>query len=159
MEDVLLSNETPEIENGGFVFREEATSPEMTVADSSELGVDAPESNGGEGVELEGLSLDSDLEELRDEFPELAARESVSELDNPTRYAALRELGLTPREAYLATAKRTPRQDTRSHLSDSFHGSKAAPISQMTRGELLTARELFSDLSDGQIHELYKRVR
>jgi hypothetical protein len=158
MEDVLLTNEIPESEDGEFAGGE-APVPEATVADGSEFTEDAIEVKDDAGEVLAKLSLDSDLDELREEFPELATRESVTELDNPTRYASLRELGLTPREAYLATAKRAPRQDTRSHLSDSFHGTKAAPLSQMTRGELLTARELFSDLSDGQIHELYKKVR
>jgi len=105
------------------------------------------------------LTLDSDLGELKREFPELSAKESVSELDSPTRYAALRELGLTPREAYLATAKRIGTTDSRAHLSDSFHGGVRAPISSMSRSELLEARELFSDLDDRQIHELYKKVR
>ena len=158
MEDVLLTNEIPESEDGECAGGE-APVPEATVADGSEFTEDAIEVKDDAGEVLAKLSLDSDLDELREEFPELATRESVTELDNPTRYASLRELGLTPREAYLATAKRAPRQDTRSHLSDSFHGTKAAPLSQMTRGELLTARELFSDLSDGQIHELYKKVR
>lgn len=159
MEDVLLTNEITEVSDGEIAGEKAPVTPEVSVAEEPLFNEESPEVNGGADGALDGLALDSDLDELREEFPELAARESVSELDNPTRYAALRELGLTPREAYLATAKRAPRQDTRSHLSDSFHGSKAAPLSQMTRGELLTARELFSDLSDGQIHELYKRVR
>ena len=109
--------------------------------------------------ENEALVLDGDLTELRQEFPELSSKGSVTELDNPTRYAALRELGLTPREAYLATAKRSARLDSRAHLSDSFHGGVRAPVSSMSRSELLEARELFSDLDDRQIHELYKKVR
>ncbi len=162
MEEKLISPEPLATEEGEFdgeqaslseAFGDEGGATETEITDEGYIEQEHQD------TEDARLSLDSDLDELREEFPELAARESVSELDNPTRYAALRELGLTPREAYLATAKRAPRTDSRSHLSDSFHGTKAAPISQMTRGELLTARELFSDLNDGQIHELYKRVK
>ena len=49
-----------------------------------------------------------DLRALKAEFPELAAIGSITELNAPLRYAELRDLGASPREAYLATAKRRP---------------------------------------------------
>ena len=45
-----------------------------------------------------------DIAELCREFPELKI-DSLTELDNPLRYGALRDMGLTPTEAYLATRK------------------------------------------------------
>ena len=48
-----------------------------------------------------------DLEILRSEFPELSGLSDITQLDNPIRYAALRDIGLDPTEAYLATTKRS----------------------------------------------------
>lgn len=40
-------------------------------------------------------TLSEDIEELRRDFPELRDIESVTELSNPIRYAALRDIGLS----------------------------------------------------------------
>ena len=98
-----------------------------------------------------------DLEELQALFPHLKSKTSITELDNPLRYAALRDLGLSPTEAYMATAKRRT-QDTRSHLRSAHGRSAAAPTSMMTQYELATARELFPGLTDSDLQRLYKRV-
>ena len=87
---------------------------------------------------------------------------SLSELENPARYGALRELGLTAREAYLATT--TPKApishtyDNRSHLRSSVPRTHGAVGEQMSVNEMRAARELFSDLSDSEIVKLYKKV-
>ena len=98
-----------------------------------------------------------DLKSLKSEFPELAAIENITQLNNPLRYAALRDLGLSPAEAYLATAKRAPRRDNRAHLS-AIGTVSYAPQGTMTDSEMSAARELFSDISDAEIRKLYKRV-
>lgn len=99
----------------------------------------------------------SDVSELSSEFPELKDLKDITELNNPLRYAALRDLGLTPREAYLATAKR-PVKDTRSHLIAARGRSAAASIGMMSQDELSAARDLFPSLSDSELQKLYKRV-
>ena len=99
-----------------------------------------------------------DLDELRVLFPHLKNTKSITELDNPLRYAALRDLGLSPKEAYLATSEPIRRYDNRSHLRSSVPKSAAAPSGILTRSELEAARELFSGLSDGEIQKLYKKV-
>ena len=82
---------------------------------------------------------------------------NVTELNNPLRYAALRDLGLSPAEAYLATARRY-KSDTRSHLK-SAHGRNAArSVSGMSYAELTAARDLFPGKNDAEIERLYKRV-
>ena len=58
-----------------------------------------------------------DVEALRGEFPELSEMESITELDNPMRYGMLRDLGLSPAEAYLATSKRRRGTDNRNHVA------------------------------------------
>ena len=103
--------------------------------------------------------IEEDLEVLRTEFAELSALKSILELKNPIRYGALRDLGLTPAEAYLATEGRARRTDNRAHLRSSVPGSTAQSRIDIPRRELEIARELFSDLSDREIHKLYKKVK
>ena len=77
---------------------------------------EAPEEN------TEAASVDyaelvrEDVRALRSEFSELAGLADITELENPLRYAALRDLGLSPAEAYLATARKERARDNRSHL-------------------------------------------
>ena len=99
-----------------------------------------------------------DLKELQALFPHLKNKTSITELDNPLRYAALRDLGLSPKEAYLATSEPIHKYDNRSHLRSSVPKSVAAPRDLLSRNELEAARELFSGLSDGEIQKLYKKV-
>ena len=100
--------------------------------------------------------VSEDLKILREEFSELASISDILELDNPIRYAALRDLGLSPTEAYLATAKRA-KKDNRSHLV----ATRCVSVEKngaMSDAELASARELSSGISDREIRKLYKRV-
>ena len=100
--------------------------------------------------------IKADTEALKARFPELREISDVSELDNPLRYAALRDLGLTPEEAYLATRKRRT-SDNRSHLYPSPTVSKS-DSGAMPESEMRSARELFSEMSDSEIRKLYRKV-
>ena len=100
----------------------------------------------------------SDLEELKREFPELADTESLTDIKNPLRYGALRDLGLSPTEAYLAARGKVSRADNRAHLLHSVP-RHAASGGIMPHEELDRARELFRDMSDTEIQRLYKRVK
>jgi hypothetical protein len=100
--------------------------------------------------------IKADTEALKARFPELSKISDVTELDNPLRYAALRDLGLTPEEAYLATRKRRM-SDNRSHLYPSPSVSKSESET-MPESEMRSARELFSGLSDSEIRKLYRKV-
>ena len=110
-------------------------------------------------VQTEEVSdiLAEDVEELKREFAELSELGDISELSNPTRYAALRDLGLTPREAYLATSP-SKKQDNRSHLRGSPSVNVGRKKSTMTMREWNIARALFEDLDDGEIEKLYRKV-
>ena len=123
----------------------EPSSEETEVSDAN----DAPQ------IDYETV-IAEDLKILRSEFSELANLTDIMNLENPLRYAALRDMGLTPEEAYLATTKRK-KSDNRSHLY------ATRPISSSSQGaisesEMALAREIFSDISDAQIRNLYKRV-
>lgn len=102
--------------------------------------------------------IEEDIATLKGEFPELASLGSITELNDPIRYAALRDLGLSAEEAYLATAKRVKR-DNRAHLTTAYGKNATPPTSTMSQRELSEARELFGNLSDLEIQRLYKRVK
>ena len=100
--------------------------------------------------------VDRDISELKGEFDELSQIRSIGDLPNPTRYAALRDLGLTPREAYLATCR--PKSDGRAHLTSSVPRAAMPPMDRMSKEALMEAREIFSDMDDTEIQRLYKKV-
>ena len=101
--------------------------------------------------------MQSDVEALKAEFPELAGIRDVTDLNNPLRYAALRDMGLSPEEAYLATAKRA-NKDTRSHLKAAYGKSAGASGVTMSPFELAAARDLFPGKNDAELQKLYRRV-
>lgn len=104
------------------------------------------------------FDIDSDIKELKEEFPELSHITSITELQNSIRYAALRDLGLSPGEAYLLTSRRRATYDNRSHLTASVPASAKSPSSAMNHREMEEMRRLFGDISDSEIHKLYKKV-
>ena len=99
-----------------------------------------------------------DLEELSAKFPEARMLKSITALPNALRYAELRDLGLTPTEAYLATGRLRPASDNRAHLNSKVPKGSSERGSYMKISELNSAREIFSSLSDDEIQRLYKRV-
>ncbi len=99
----------------------------------------------------------ADIAELSQEFVELKNLSDITELENPLRYAALRDLGLSAAEAYLATTKNRHKADNRSHLFGMPMVS-SVPSDSMPDRELEAAREIFADISDSQIRKLYKKV-
>ena len=111
-----------------------------------------------EGELVQGFDPDNDLDELKREFPELVATESLSDIEGAVRYGALRDLGLTPSEAYRATRKSAPRANTRAHLSPAVPRMAASPSTGISREELRVMRDVFGDISDSDIRRLYKKV-
>ena len=148
MAEALENEETKEDEN--------LYTPPEDVSLEESHSEDAPSNETPDGEEK---TLDSDLSELVGEFSELSGIESISQMDGALRYGELRELGLTPREAYLATRPRGERPlSSRAHLTPAAPRSARKLTSSMPHKELLMARELFGDLTDAEIEALYKRV-
>lgn len=128
------------------------------VEEKPEVDDSAVEAKGEDvSVDYDAL-IAEDIATLKSAFPELSALDSITELDNPIRYAALRDLGLSAEEAYLATTKRAKR-DNRAHLTTAYGKNATPPASTMSQRELSEARELFGNLSDLEIQRLYKRVK
>ena len=114
------------------------------------------ESGEEEGTDYEALVKD-DMSHLSEEL--LSGEEiNISDLKNPLRYGALRDLGLTPKEAYLATAEPIKHYDNRSHLRSAVPHGAGGGIPQMSMREMEEARNLFCGLSDREIRRLYKKV-
>ena len=122
---------------------------------ASEAPIEDESSSNESGIDYAELAA-RDAQELASEFSELRGLKDITELENPLRYAALRDLGLTPAEAYLATT-RTRKRDNRAHLH-ATRGISASHNTVMTENELAAARELFNGVSDSEIRSLYKRV-
>lgn len=144
--------------------KEELLSTEESGKPSKDAdGTDAGAEASGEEASTDETVIDyealiaEDIASLKAEFPELGDLNSITELNNPLRYAALRDLGLSAAEAYMATAKRRA-PDNRSHLRSAHGRSASAPVGMMSQLELATARELFPDRSDAELQRLYKRV-
>ncbi len=102
--------------------------------------------------------LNADIEELKTTFPELGGMESIDELADPVRFGALRDLGLTAKEAYLASGGKKRTYDNRTHLVSSVPGGARSAADGISRQELDMARDLFDGMSESEIQRLYRKV-
>lgn len=103
-----------------------------------------------------------DLGEIKRLAPALAGLSHLAELPNALRYAALRDAGLSVEEALHAAchAYLAPRSaDNRAHLRSAVPIGAAGTPSRMTATEMREARELFGDLTEGEIERLYARCQ
>lgn len=103
-----------------------------------------------------------DLGEIKRLAPALAGLSHLAELPNALRYAALRDAGLSVEEALHAAchAYLAPRAaDNRAHLRSAVPIGAAGTPSRMTAAEMREARELFGDLTEGEIERLYARCQ
>ncbi len=149
MEESILTDEVLPDNNGqASIPYEEETADDA--AEPQDLSPEAPE--------LQPQDLSGDLDALKAEFPELQYLDDIAKLKNPTRYAALRDLGLSAKEAYLATSEIRAQRDNRAHLGGSVPRAAGAPASAMSARELREARALFGNISDSELLRLYKRV-
>ncbi len=116
-------------------------------------------------------------DEERAELTRLFTEEDVSAVteEDTVRYLALRTLGLSPKEAYLAAngektlARIEGKRQALARLFSAHAASKAhvtsaalgaaASASAMPRDALLEARALFSGMSDREIERLYARAK
>ena len=99
-----------------------------------------------------------DLAEIKRLDPSYAPASHLGELPFAQRFAELRDMGLSVREALAAAAPRFDRTDGRSHLrAVAPRGGKAAPEG-LAASDMKAARSLFYGLSDSEINALYRRV-
>ena len=149
MEETISSGEAYEL-------TDEVNQPTDTVQSTDEG--EASISDGGDEAEVDyAARVEEDLNEIRKQFPTLSALNDISELKNPLRFGALRDLGLTVKEAFLASGGARSSYDNRSHLTASVPKRASSGI-EMSRKEYELAKDLFSTLSDSKIKKLYQRV-
>lgn len=151
MEDTVL-------EGAAEVTPPTATQDASELDDATALAAEATDEAPPEEVDYAAVAQ-ADLEDLKGQFPALGTLASLTELPDPIRYAELRELGLSPREAYLATGG-TPRRksDNRTHLFSSVPRTSARGRDLPSSEQMAEARRLFSDLNDTEIYRLFKKV-
>ena len=151
--DEVTAADTPD----GRTPTEEETPPAVSEGEAAPTAV--PEE--GERPDYQRLA-EEDLAVLRAAVPELAGAASLSALSDPGRYGELREAGLDPLEAYLATEGRRllsrPR-DNRTHLVSSLGRTASSAGDRIGAAELHAARDLFPGLGDGEIEALWRRAR
>ncbi len=163
MIEEMTSGASPDIEDESVPYSPDEIAREDAgaLAEGETLtqdGDDAPDTQTPSYEEMER----ADMEELKRDFPALSSITSLGELENPARYGELRELGLSAREAYLATTtpkvQRALPYDNRSHLRSAIPRAHGGTGEQISAAEMREARELFSELSDSEIVKLYKKV-
>ena len=144
---------------------EESAGSESLEETASEALDEAAEENEDPLIEEAEDSVDyaalaaEDLAELKAQFPALKELPSLAALPNPVRYAELRDMGLSPKEAYLATGGTARRRsDNRAHLLSAVPRASALATNLPSGAEMAEARRLFSNLTDAQICKLYKKV-
>ena len=117
---------------------------------------EAPENEGEEEIDY-AKRVEEDLEEIRRQVPTLYGISDISDLKNPLRFGALRDLGLTVKEAFLASGGAKAVYDNRAHLTASVP-KRASSGMEMSRKEYEVVKDLFSNLSDSEIKKLYQRA-
>ena len=140
-------------ENEELVPRLELLTDEQS-CDGEEVGYELKKSENSEDAD-EVADIAEELENLRAESPEIT--EMREEL-NEERYLELRALGLTPEEAYLASARPKKLRPTTAHLSDSTPRSMKSRETKIPYTELMRARQIFVGMDDSEIQRLYKKV-
>lgn len=114
----------------------------------------------------------ADLAEVHEAFPDSRQYKSISDIPNFARFGQLRDVGLTPKEAYIAAnpdavqksvasaVKQQNLNETKSHLKSNVpKGANNGAGFSMTKAELAQARDLFPDKSTKEIMALYKQIR
>lgn len=113
----------------------------------------------------------ADMNELHSMFPETKDITKLEDIPNCQRYAELRDMGLSVKEAYSAanpegrreavanSVKQQTINASKSHLKSNVPiGAKDTSV-KISRGEMEMYREMFPNKSDKEILALYKKTR
>ena len=149
MQEIIENNEE-------IILPEDASDAPDTVDDIEESDNAEGFTDEADEKAQESFSLTDEIDELRAEHPDVVVANTNVD---PERYQQLRAMGLTMKEAYLATSERSRTADNKRHLTDSMPKSARSPATAMTRREMELARVLFDGMSDEQIKKLYNRVK
>jgi hypothetical protein len=143
------------------LFENEEQIEDVSVEEKSEPAVEdgrVSETEESDSDDYYSRLVDEDLNTLRKSFRELKDLSELSELENPVKFARLRDEGFSAVEAYLECQRVKRTYDNRSHLRSSLPQKRMRDGLAMSKDELIAARELFPDISDAEIQKLYKSV-
>lgn len=130
---------------------------------SAEEAIAAEEDAHEEAEETETDTAE-DTQTLHEAFPETRRFSSPEEMPVYERYAALRSMGLSVKEAYAAANCENMRygasglEGTKSHLRSNVPKGASSGKVSMSRSELAQWRDLFPGKSDREIADLYRRA-
>lgn len=113
----------------------------------------------------------ADLAEVQAAYPDAKAYASVKDFPNFKEFGRLRDLGLSPKQAYIASHPDAVRQnvaaatrqqslnDTKKHLKPAVSKASRDNTITMTKKELAECRDLFPGMSDREIMKLYRDTK
>lgn len=113
----------------------------------------------------------ADLAEVQAAYPDAKAYASVKDFPNFKEFGRLRDLGLSPKQAYIASHPDAVRQnvaaatrqqslnDTKRHLKPAVSKASRDNTITMTKKELAECRDLFPGMSDREIMKLYRDTK
>jgi len=153
MDELEVNDTLNEVADGNFMPEDNETEQ---ISDEPEAQKYTEDYDTEQNVDF-AKRVEEDLEQIRNEFPSLYGINDITDLKNPLRFGALRDLGLTAKEAFLASGGAKSGYDNRAHLTSSVPKRASSGI-EMTRKEYEIAKDLFSELSDSEIKKLYKKV-
>ena len=156
MEELLHSEQVTE-EEEHLPLPSEEVPAEPAEPPASVETTPAEEASGQDEVDYARLAAE-DLAEIKRLDPAYAPAAHLSELPFARRFAQLRDLGLSVREALAAARPQFERTDGRAHLTPVSPRGTRTPEGVLDRERMREARMLFGDLSDAEINALYRRV-
>ena len=101
----------------------------------------------------------SDLAEIKRLSRDFAEVEHLSELPFARRFAELRDLGLSVKEALAAVTPLREGVSGKSHLRSAVPRPSYIPEDSLSHEEMRKAKDLFYGLSEKEINALYRRVK
>ena len=113
----------------------------------------------------------ADLAEVQAAYPDTKSYASVKDFPNFKEFGRLRDLGLSPKQAYIASHPDAVRQnvaaatrqqslnDTKKHLKPAVSKASRDNTITMTKRELAECRDLFPGMSDKEIMKLYRDTK
>jgi hypothetical protein len=112
----------------------------------------------------------ADLAEVHAAYPSTRGYTSVKQLPNFSEFARLRDLGVSPKQAYIAanpdavtaaaaeSARQRSMNDGKGHLKPAVRKSSKDNSLALSKKDMAMYRDAFPDLSDKEILALYKQA-
>lgn len=111
-----------------------------------------------EAIDYAALAI-SDLAEIKALCREFASAEKLTDLPFAHRFAELRDLGLSVKEALAAAMPERVYESGKAHLRSAVPRPTHSPEGSLSHEEMRAAKDLFYGMSEKDINALYRRVK